>query len=90
MEHQSSDYIEITHANCPPYKAGRSVTWESVLSGLRPRTVRNTNTQKHTVPAQINLAPTDGPPTPVGPFAQLYRDYAEGDPLWSGLWTVQP
>jgi hypothetical protein len=81
MEHHSPDYIEITHADCPPYKAGRSATWESVLSGLRPRTVRNTNTQKHIVPAQTNLAPADGPLTLVEQSAQLYRDCAEGDPL---------
>ena len=55
MEHQSSDHDELTHADCPPYTAGRSVTWELVLSGLRPRTVHSTNTQKHTVPAQIQF-----------------------------------
>jgi hypothetical protein len=63
MEHQSSDHDELTHSDCPPYKAGRSVTWELVLSGLRPRTVRSTSAQKHTVPAQTYLAPADGPPT---------------------------
>jgi hypothetical protein len=90
MEHQSLDYIEITNTDCPPYKVRRSATWESVLSRLRPLTVRNTNTQKHTVPAQTNLAPADGPPTPAGQSAQLYRDCAEGDTLWSGLRTVRP
>jgi hypothetical protein len=28
MEHQSSDHDEQTHADCPPYKAERSTTWE--------------------------------------------------------------
>jgi hypothetical protein len=88
-EHQSSDYVEITHANCPPYKVGRSATCELVLSELRPRTVCSTSAQKHTVPAQTNLAPMDGPPTSAGQSAQLYRDCAEGDPLWSGLQTVR-
>jgi hypothetical protein len=89
-EHQSSDHDKLTHADCPPYKAGWSTTWELVLSGLRPRTVRSISAQKHTVPAQTNLAPVDGPPTPTGQSAQLYRDCAESDPLWSGLWMVRP
>jgi hypothetical protein len=69
---------------------GRTVCeWESVLFGLRPWTVCNTNTQKHTVPAQTNLAPADGLSTPAGQSTQLYRDCAEGNPLWSGLRTVR-
>jgi hypothetical protein len=82
--------MSLTHADCLPYKAGRSATWELVLSGLMPQTVRSTSAQKHTVPAQTNLAPMDGPLTPAGQFAQLHRECAEGDPLWSGLRMVRP
>jgi hypothetical protein len=49
MEHQSSDHDELTHADCPPYKAGWSATWELVLFGLRPQTFRSTSAQKHTL-----------------------------------------
>jgi hypothetical protein len=42
---------------CGPsaYKAGRSVTWESVLSGFILWTVRSTNPKNHTVPAQTKF-----------------------------------
>jgi hypothetical protein len=55
LERQSSDQEELTHADRPPYKAGRSVTWESVLSRLILQTVRSTNPKNHTVPAQTNF-----------------------------------
>jgi hypothetical protein len=90
FEHQGSDHEELTHADCPPYKAGRSATWESVLSRLRPLIVHSTSAQKHTVPAQTNLAPADGPPSLAGQSAQHYRDCAESNLLWLGLRTVRP
>jgi hypothetical protein len=66
LEHQSSDQEELAHADGPPYKAGRSATWETVLSGLILRTVHSTNHKNHTVPAQTNLAPVDSPPYKTG------------------------
>jgi hypothetical protein len=55
----------------PPYKAGRSTNWESVLSGLILRTVRSTNPKNYTVLAQTNLAPADSsPPYRAGRSAQ--------------------
>jgi hypothetical protein len=70
LEHQSSDQEELAHADGPPYKAGRSATWESVLSGLILPTVRSTNPKNHIVPAQTSLAPADSPPYKVGRSAQ--------------------
>jgi hypothetical protein len=37
LEHQSSDHEGLTHVDYLPYKTGRSMTLESVLSRLRPR-----------------------------------------------------
>jgi hypothetical protein len=45
----------VNNADRPPYKAGRSVTWESVLSGLILRTIHSTNPKNHTVPAQTKF-----------------------------------
>jgi hypothetical protein len=55
LEHQSSDQEESNTSGLSAYKARRSVTWESVLSGLILRTVHSTNPKNHTVPAQTEF-----------------------------------
>jgi hypothetical protein len=53
--HPSSIQTTSTQSNCPPYKDGRSATWELVLFELKPWTVRSTIIEKHTVPAQFHF-----------------------------------
>jgi hypothetical protein len=55
MEHQSSDKVEFNTCGPSAYKAGRSVTWETVLSGLILRTVRSINPKNHIAPAQTKF-----------------------------------
>jgi hypothetical protein len=51
----SSAHCAFTKADGPSIKVEQSMTWELVLSELKPRTVCNTTHQKHTVPAQIEF-----------------------------------
>jgi hypothetical protein len=82
MLHQSTDQVYLSHADGPPSEAGRSATWELVLSGLRPRTVRSTNVQKYTVPAQFHFGAYGRSAHTARRSAQVNRGRCKLSPLW--------
>jgi hypothetical protein len=72
LEHQSSDHEELTHADCPPFKVGWSATWESVLSGLRPRkSVVQVPKNTQSLPKQIWHLRTVRRPWPNSPHNNI-------------------
>jgi hypothetical protein len=52
-----------------------------VLSRLKPGTIRSSNVQKHTILAQIQFAPADGPPTLTERSAQGHKDMCNFGPF---------